>query len=399
MAFGEPRRVARPLVPLSAREGLGDPRRQRLGEEHAAADDRRPGAAAGGRASWSTATTSRRSPSRSSTGCGKKLGMMFQGGALLDSLTVFDNLALPLREHTRARPRGDRRRGARRARGRRPDRRRRAAAGPALRRHGEARRARARHHPRPVILLCDEPFSGLDPISARRIEALLVDINRQRGVTMIVVSHSIPSTMRMADRVVAAAAGRRGRRLAAPSCSAAPTRASSRSSTPGECRRPRRACRVGRSDDRLVQDLGWAVLRFVDRPRAGSRCSPSRSCGPRRAARAASGSFVDELYKLGVLSLVIICVCGLAVGMVLGLQGYNTLVRFGAAESLGAVGRALSLVRELGPVLTALLATGRAGSATDGRDRHDGRDRAARRPAHDVGRPDRPRRHAARPSP
>jgi phospholipid/cholesterol/gamma-HCH transport system ATP-binding protein len=54
----------------------------------------------------------------------------------------------------------------------------------------------------PVILLCDEPFSGLDPISARRIEGLLVDINRRRAVTLIVVSHSIPSTMRMADHVV-----------------------------------------------------------------------------------------------------------------------------------------------------------------------------------------------------
>ncbi len=72
---------------------------------------------------------------------------------------------------------------------------------------------------------------------------------------------------------------------------------------------------------------------------------------------------VDEVYKLGVLSLVLISVCGTAVGMVLGLQGYNTLVRFGAEEALGAV-VGLSLVRELGPVLTALLATGRAGSAT-----------------------------------
>jgi len=71
----------------------------------------------------------------------------------------------------------------------------------------------------------------------------------------------------------------------------------------------------------------------------------------------------DEIYKLGVLSLVIISVSGLAVGMVLGLQGYNTLVRFGAEEALGSV-VGLSLVRELGPVLTALLATGRAGSAT-----------------------------------
>jgi phospholipid/cholesterol/gamma-HCH transport system permease protein len=73
--------------------------------------------------------------------------------------------------------------------------------------------------------------------------------------------------------------------------------------------------------------------------------------------------FVQEVFNLGVLSLVIICVCGLAVGMVLGLQGYNTLVRFGAENSLGAV-VGLSLIRELGPVLTALLATGRAGSAT-----------------------------------
>jgi len=74
-------------------------------------------------------------------------------------------------------------------------------------------------------------------------------------------------------------------------------------------------------------------------------------------------AFVDELFKLGVLSLLIISVSGLAVGMVLSLQGYNTLVRFGAENSLGAV-VGLSLVRELGPVLTALLATGRAGSAT-----------------------------------
>lgn len=70
----------------------------------------------------------------------------------------------------------------------------------------------------------------------------------------------------------------------------------------------------------------------------------------------------DELYGIGVLSLAIICVSGAAVGMVLGLQGYNTLVRFGAEESLGAI-VGLSLVRELGPVLTALLVTGRAGSS------------------------------------
>jgi phospholipid/cholesterol/gamma-HCH transport system permease protein len=72
--------------------------------------------------------------------------------------------------------------------------------------------------------------------------------------------------------------------------------------------------------------------------------------------------FFDELYKIGVLSILIICVSGVAVGMVLSLQGYTTLVRFGAENSLGAV-VGLSLIRELGPVLTALLTTGRAGSS------------------------------------
>ena len=71
---------------------------------------------------------------------------------------------------------------------------------------------------------------------------------------------------------------------------------------------------------------------------------------------------VKEIYSIGVLSLTIIVVSGLFVGMVLGLQGYVTLVDFGAEESLGVV-VAMTLVRELGPVVTALLFAGRAGSA------------------------------------
>ncbi len=71
---------------------------------------------------------------------------------------------------------------------------------------------------------------------------------------------------------------------------------------------------------------------------------------------------VIQLWAVGVQSLLIITVSGAFVGMVLGLQGYNTLVTFGTEESLGAV-VALSLIRELGPVLTALLFAGRAGSA------------------------------------
>lgn len=71
---------------------------------------------------------------------------------------------------------------------------------------------------------------------------------------------------------------------------------------------------------------------------------------------------IAQIYSVGVLSLSIILVSGLFVGMVLGLQLYNTLVNFGSTEILGAV-IALSLVRELGPVITALLFAGRAGSA------------------------------------
>jgi phospholipid/cholesterol/gamma-HCH transport system permease protein len=69
-----------------------------------------------------------------------------------------------------------------------------------------------------------------------------------------------------------------------------------------------------------------------------------------------------EIYFSGVLSLVIILVSGLFVGMVLALQGYEVLQRYGADESLGIL-VALSLVRELGPVVAGLLFASRAGSA------------------------------------
>ena len=69
-----------------------------------------------------------------------------------------------------------------------------------------------------------------------------------------------------------------------------------------------------------------------------------------------------ELYFSGVMSLLIILVSGLFVGLVLGLQGSETLQRYGASDSLGTL-VALSLVRELGPVVAGLLFASRAGSA------------------------------------
>ncbi len=130
------------------------------------------------------------------------LGMMFQNGALLNSMTLFDNLALPLRECVWLRPAeiretvqaqleavglGD------------------AAAllpwqisGGMMKRAALARAMITR----PEILLCDEPFSGLDPLTVRKIEQLLMSLNRDHGMTLILTSHHVPSTLRMADRVV-----------------------------------------------------------------------------------------------------------------------------------------------------------------------------------------------------
>jgi phospholipid/cholesterol/gamma-HCH transport system permease protein len=71
---------------------------------------------------------------------------------------------------------------------------------------------------------------------------------------------------------------------------------------------------------------------------------------------------VQQVYAEGVLSLLIIIVSGLFIGMVVGLQGYHTLAKFGASQELGPL-VALSVVRELGPVVTAILFAGRAGSA------------------------------------
>jgi phospholipid/cholesterol/gamma-HCH transport system permease protein len=74
------------------------------------------------------------------------------------------------------------------------------------------------------------------------------------------------------------------------------------------------------------------------------------------------GLIIKEMYSIGVQSLVIIIVSGMFVGLVLGLQMYDTLERFGSGEGVGTV-VALALVRELGPVLAALLFASRAGTA------------------------------------
>jgi phospholipid/cholesterol/gamma-HCH transport system ATP-binding protein len=134
--------------------------------------------------------------------------MLFQGGALLDSMTVFDNVALPLREHFRLSERDIATEVTRRLN----------AVGlenverlyPRELSGGMSRRAALARAivTDPEIVLVDEPFSGLDPVNVRRIEALLTELNHRLGITLIVTSHHLASSLRMADRLVFMVGGR-----------------------------------------------------------------------------------------------------------------------------------------------------------------------------------------------
>ncbi|MGB8327159.1 MAG: lipid asymmetry maintenance ABC transporter permease subunit MlaE [Steroidobacteraceae bacterium] len=79
-------------------------------------------------------------------------------------------------------------------------------------------------------------------------------------------------------------------------------------------------------------------------------------------AFARPGFIIKQIYNAGARSLIIIMLCGFFVGMVLGLQGFDLLQRFGSEDALG-IAAALGLLKELGPVVTALLFAGRAGTA------------------------------------
>jgi ABC-type transport system involved in resistance to organic solvents, permease component len=107
---------------------------------------------------------------------------------------------------------------------------------------------------------------------------------------------------------------------------------------------------IGRATLAQLSDLGRATLILVQAVFGGSRVGVSWRLT------------LDQIHVVGVLSLSIILVSGLFIGMVLGLQGYTILRDYGSEQALGQM-VALSLTRELGPVVTALLFAGRAGSA------------------------------------
>ena len=132
----------------------------------------------------------------------KGIGMLFQNGALLDSMTVFENIVLPLREHTKQSLEAIRSRvtlvlesvGLHDVEPLFP----RELSGGMLRRVAFARAIVME----PEILLCDEPFSGLDPLNVTRIEELLMQLNRDLGLTVVVTSHHMASSLRMADQMI-----------------------------------------------------------------------------------------------------------------------------------------------------------------------------------------------------
>jgi len=133
----------------------------------------------------------------------QSMGMVFQGGALFDSLTVFDNVAYPLYEHTKLDD------DAVEARVRevlqyvdldpehvmwlKPA----ALSGGMQKRVGVARGLAAD----PEIMLYDEPTSGLDPLTTATVTNLIIKLQRELGVTSIVVTHDIRSAFRMASKV------------------------------------------------------------------------------------------------------------------------------------------------------------------------------------------------------
>ena len=101
---------------------------------------------------------------------------------------------------------------------------------------------------------------------------------------------------------------------------------------------------------RVLGEIGAVALFFV---------RILRQCGP---ALRSPRHVIVQTYNAGGRSLIIVMLCGLFVGMVLGLQGYDLLQRFGSESALG-VAAALGLIKELGPVVTALLFAGRAGTS------------------------------------
>ena len=138
----------------------------------------------------------------------RRFGMVFQYSALLDSMDVLDNVAFPLREHTKLKEREIRDRvreklavlGLEGAERKYPS----ELSGGMRKRVGLARALMLE----PEVIMYDEPTSGLDPITSRMVDDLILETRQRFGVTSVVISHDMAGALRMADQIVLLSKGR-----------------------------------------------------------------------------------------------------------------------------------------------------------------------------------------------
>jgi phospholipid/cholesterol/gamma-HCH transport system ATP-binding protein len=131
-----------------------------------------------------------------------RMGFLFQNAALFDSICVGENVAFPLRRHTRLSDHAIRQRagelldrvGLSDEYNKMP-----ADLSGGMRKRAGLARALALE---PALLLADEPSAGLDPVTAAEIDALLVELKRQSGTTLVVVTHNIPSARVIGDELL-----------------------------------------------------------------------------------------------------------------------------------------------------------------------------------------------------
>ena len=138
----------------------------------------------------------------------RKFGMVFQYAALLDSLSVMDNVAFPMREHTKLRDKEIKQRvleklsilGLQGTESRFPSQ----LSGGMRKRVALARALMLE----PEIIVYDEPTSGLDPLTSRMVDDLIIETRDRFGVTSIVISHDMASALKIADHIFLIASGR-----------------------------------------------------------------------------------------------------------------------------------------------------------------------------------------------
>lgn len=304
----------------------------------------------------------------------KRMSMLFQSGALFTDMNVFDNVAYPLREHTNLpapllksvvmmKLEAVGLRGA-------------AKLMPSELSGGMARRAALARAIalEPDLIMFDEPFVGQDPITMGVLVKLISELNSALGVTCVVVSHDVPEVLSIADHAWIMADKKIVAHGSAQALQENTGRACVSSLTVLPTGRFRSAIRratitliyskqgvkplmllnalaaLGHSGIKTVRTFGRAGLMLFN------------AIIGKPEFRKHAPLLVRQLYNVGVLSMLIIIVSGVFIGMVLGLQGYLVLTTYSAETSLGML-VALSLLRELGPVVAALLFAGRAGSA------------------------------------